>query len=308
MRDASEAYEDLDESRSARQQVEFESSRKKYSDEELEQRTSRLRGASGNIQVEANRQFLKSLLKYNNIDIPPNKLELLSKRIRKDKNDYYFENVQLNNRRQKGVVQPMRLISLRGTNKVEFIKELGYKIANNKIVPNDASPAPQQDQRERMAIEEAFTSIRQNIALADSKILQSEEKIEKLKKTLRENPSDKESLDQMIKDEEEKLELNKEVRNRLQGGMKTQIARLKDLTKQPLFEALKSLFREEGITVVSVVTAFGMTIATIIQAAKGAVNTIVGPPGKNTVTRNFLNKITKLLKSLAVDAAKPCHL
>ena len=294
MRDASEVYDDVDESRSARQQVEFE----------LEQRVSKLRGARGNIQVEANRQFLNEFCNHNNIDVPLNKIDLLSKRIKKKEDGYYYEDVRLTTK--KDVREPIKIISLRGTKNREFIRELGYKIKGNEVVAIAELPSQQVEipQRERIAIEEAFTNIRQNIALADSKILRSEERIEKLRKTLRENPSHKESINQMIKDEEEKLELNKEVRDRLQGRMKTQIARLKDLTKQPLFEALKSLFREEGITVVSIVTAVGMTIATIIQAAKGAVNTIVGPPGKNTVTRNFLNKITKLLKSLAVNAAK----
>ena len=179
------------------------------------------------------------------------------------------------------------------------------------------------EKREIEGLEQAFTNIRDNIKLASGKIMRHNDVISKLEKTIadleakpsiEDHEAELATAKRLLREEKDKLQLNMDLRDELKGQMKNQLTRLKDLYKLPLGERLRTLFREEGVTVISIVTAVGMTISTIVLAVgslftpAAAVVAPGGPSGnyipKKNIARVGLEKVAQILKNLASAAVK----
>jgi hypothetical protein len=96
--------------------------------------------------------------------------------------------------------------------------------------------------------------------------------------------------------------------------LRTQVNRIKDTIERVLHkdttlrERLKTLFREQGITIVSVITAIGFIISTLVLSLTGggAAVAMTNPPGKGGAKewiKNQLKHLGSLLAMLADKAA-----
>ena len=76
-----------------------------------------------------------------------------------------------------------------------------------------------------------------------------------------------------------------------------------------LAERIRTLFREQGITLFSILTAFSMTISTIALVISGAFGEIDrgtrgSPPNEEGVLKKWLDSLPNVLKRLAGKAAE----
>ena len=121
-------------------------------------------------------------------------------------------------------------------------------------------------------------------------------------------------LDDLNTEKQARLEILSQNRKDLQ----TQVERIKqDLEKvldqnTSLAERIRSLFREQGITIFSILTALSMTISTIVLAITGAFGGGgIGTGGSPPKDEGLLDKLANALKRLAgktVEAVEACVL
>ena len=114
--------------------------------------------------------------------------------------------------------------------------------------------------------------------------------------------------------------MNTEKRARLEilsqnrKDLQTPVARIKQTLEKALHkntslaERIRTLFREPGITISSILTASSMTISTIVLAITGVFGggggTGVSPPKDEGVLKKWLDKLAKALKRLAGRAVE----
>jgi uncharacterized membrane protein YeaQ/YmgE (transglycosylase-associated protein family) len=123
-----------------------------------------------------------------------------------------------------------------------------------------------------------------------------------------------ERINNRIRDLESERSARLEVININKDKLRSQVNRIKDTIHKilnedtTLAERIKTLFREQGITIVSVLTAFGMIIGVIVETiipgsgSGGGIN----PPSKGGIgdwIKKQLDNIGKLLAKLAGKAA-----
>ena len=105
-----------------------------------------------------------------------------------------------------------------------------------------------------------------------------------------------------------------EILSRNRKHLQTQVARTKQTLEKvldqstPLVERTRTLFGEQGITIFSILTAFSMTISTIVLAITGAFEgtggTEVSPPKDEGVFKNWLDRLADVLKIVTVKAVE----
>ena len=124
-----------------------------------------------------------------------------------------------------------------------------------------------------------------------------------------------ERISSRIRDLESERSARLEVINVNRDKLRSQVNRIKETINKVLKEdttlgkRIRTLFREQGITIVSVLTAFGMIIGVIVEAiipTTGGGSTTPKPPPKDGV-KNWIEKqlsnLGKLLANLAGKAA-----
>ena len=94
--------------------------------------------------------------------------------------------------------------------------------------------------------------------------------------------------------------------------LQTQVARIKQTLEKvldrntSLAERIRTLFREQGTTIFSILTALSMTISTIVLAITGVFGGGVGTGGSPTkderILKKWLDKLADELKRLAGKA------
>ena len=115
-------------------------------------------------------------------------------------------------------------------------------------------------------------------------------------------------------------DLNKEKQARLQllsqnrKDLQTQVARIKQILEKvldkdtSLAERICTSFKEQGITIFSILTAFSMTISTVVLAITGVFGGSMGTggsPSKDKGTlKKLLDRLADALKRLAGKAAE----
>ena len=130
----------------------------------------------------------------------------------------------------------------------------------------------------------------------------------------------KEDITKRIDDLNEDLKVRQESIDLLKGRLKSQITSFKETIAKvldkdtSLAEKIQTLFREQGITIASIVTAIGMAIRVLVEAllpgGGGAASASGGEPpprdeaGLKEWIRNKLKALASLLGRLGIKAAE----
>ena len=129
----------------------------------------------------------------------------------------------------------------------------------------------------------------------------------------------KEDIAKRIDNLKEDLKVRQESINLLKGRLKNQITSFKETIAKvldkdtSLAEKIRTLFREQGITIASILTAIGMAIGVLVEALSpgsgGAAASGGEPPPKDERglkewIRNKLKVLTSLLGRLGIKAAE----
>ena len=132
----------------------------------------------------------------------------------------------------------------------------------------------------------------------------------------------KEDITKRIDALNDKLATRQESVDLLKGRLKNQITSFKETIAKvldkdtSLGEKIRTLFREQGITIASILTAIGMAIGVLVEAlltgGGGAAMASGGPPPKDEKglkgwIRNKLKALASLLDRLGMKAAEALH-
>ena len=142
--------------------------------------------------------------------------------------------------------------------------------------------------RELQGLDKALRSIRGEKAVQESKRVSLQQTLDGLRKDL-ERPGTTERADQIereIEKAEDQLAATQESIDGLNFKLRSQFRQIREtLTRvfdlesdATLAERVRTLFRKQGITVVSILTAIGMTISTLVLALAGGAATPPIPP------------------------------
>ena len=173
------------------------------------------------------------------------------------------------------------------------------------------------DKREMDGIIKAMTTVSEELTNELAKLTATNKEIAKEKEKLEQAYGDEyqtKKIESRISDLESERSARLEVININKEKLRSQVSRIKSTIHKILTEdttigeKLRTLFREQGITIVSVLTAVGMIIGliveTVIPTGAGSSTT---PPSKPTGVKEWIKKqlsyIGKLLANLAGKAA-----
>ena len=171
--------------------------------------------------------------------------------------------------------------------------------------------------RELHGLDKQIRTIKGSLKVAIAKRVELEDRIKHEEDKLNEIQGPNYSDDQrkMVEDRIKKLrdelnERNEEI-NILKGEASKQINQIKESITQfldkemgTLGERIRTLFKEQGITIVSILTAVGMAIGVLIEALLGAPSASASTPGgtsggdKKGGAREWIKKKLKALSSL----------
>ena len=169
--------------------------------------------------------------------------------------------------------------------------------------------------REMDGILKAMASVKEEIANELAKLNETNKDLAKENTKLEQAKADNdefqiERISSRIRELESERSARLEVINVNRDKLRSQVNRIKDTINKilkedtTLGERIKTLFREQGITIVSVLTAFGMIIGVIVEAFIPTTGGTTSPTPKDaTGVKNWIKKIGKLLADLAGKAA-----
>ena len=176
--------------------------------------------------------------------------------------------------------------------------------------------------REMDGILKAMASVKEEIANELAKLNETNKDLAKENTKLEQAKADNdefqiERISSRIRDLESEKNARLEVINVNRDKLRSQVNRIKDTINKilkedtTLGERIKTLFREQGITIVSVLTAFGMIIGVIVETfiptTGGTTSPSKPPPKDATGVKDWIKKqlsnLGKLLADLAGKAA-----
>ena len=176
--------------------------------------------------------------------------------------------------------------------------------------------------REMDGILKAMASVKEEIANELAKLNETNKDLAKENTKLEQAKADNdefqiERISSRIRDLESERSARLEVINVNRDKLRSQVNRIKDTINKilkedtTLGERIKTLFREQGITIVSVLTAFGMIIGVIVETfiptTGGTTSPSKPPPKDATGVKDWIKKqlsnLGKLLANLAGKAA-----
>ena len=186
---------------------------------------------------------------------------------------------------------------------------------------NELETDPPLPMREIIALNESLQSIRGELVNNLAKLSELDKHIEYEKQKLADMDDDprlpreiKERTEKRLKDLQIERDARLEVLSTNRKELSSQISRIRETIRTilnedtTLVERLKTLFREQGITIASVLTAIGMSISTIVLALTGgaASSTSSPPPSDSGRVREWVKKqlkhLSDLLKKLGMKA------
>ena len=205
-------------------------------------------------------------------------------------------------------------------------KALGI-ISQIKSIQTNTDDLFEHPLRELLGLEKQLRSIRGSLKVEVAKKVQLEEHIAKERRKLEEfrkypgeyDDAMREDITKRIDALNDELAIRQESINLLKGRLKNQITSFKEtivkvLNKDTsLAEKIRTLFREQGIMIASILTAIGMAIRVLVEAllpgCDGAVAASGGPPPKDEKSlkewvRSKLKALAYLLGRLAIKAAE----
>ena len=162
------------------------------------------------------------------------------------------------------------------------LKDLSSLVDGIHIKIREASQNTDLDMREFLGIDKALQSIQDELVNNTSKLTETDKRIKRDKKKLEEVENDStysdeqrqlyvDRLDDLNTEKQARLEILSQNRKDLQ----TQVAKIRQTLEKvldkdtSLAERIHTLFREQGITIFSILTALSMTISTIVLAITG---------------------------------------
>ena len=176
------------------------------------------------------------------------------------------------------------------------------------------------DRREFLGIDKALQSIQGELLNNTTELTEIDKRIQRDTKKLEEVENDLTYTDeqrQLHRDRSDDLNTGKKARLEIlsqnRKDLQTQIARFRQtrekvLDQNPsLAERIRTLFREQGITIFSILTAFSMTISTIVLVIKGVFGGVGRGTGGSTpkdegALKKWLDRLANALKRLAGKA------
>ena len=151
------------------------------------------------------------------------------------------------------------------------------------VKTREASQNPDLNMREFVGIDKALKSIQVKLLNNTCKLTEIDKRIKRDTEKLEEVENDLTYSDEQKRLYRDRLDdLNTEKQARLEilslnrKDLQTQVARIKQTLEKvldqntSLADRIRTLFREHGITIFSILTAFSMTISTIVLAIMGA--------------------------------------
>ena len=212
--------------------------------------------------------------------------------------------------------------------KLEEIAEKASDIISQiKDVQTDTDDLFEHPLRELLGLDKQLRSIRGSLKVEVAKKVQLEEHIAKKHRKLEEfreypgvyDDAMREDITKRIDDLNDELKVRQESINLLKGRLKNEITSFKETIAKmldkdtSLAEKIRTLFREQGITITSILTAIGMAIGVLVEALLpgGAASASGGgePPPKDEKglkewVRSKLKVLASLLWKLAMKAAE----
>ena len=172
------------------------------------------------------------------------------------------------------------------------------------------------EKREMDGIMKAMTTVREELTHELSKLTETNKHIGKENRKLKQAKEDNDEYQiKRISERIKGLELERsgrlEVINTNRIKLRSQTNRIKETIHKilnedtTLKEKIKTIFREQGITILSILAAIGTTIAAIVEkiTGKAAENTPTPSPKEKGGIKEWIKKLGKLLANLAGKAA-----
>ena len=175
--------------------------------------------------------------------------------------------------------------------------------------------------REFLGIDKALQSIQGELLNNTSKLTEINKRIKRDTKKLEEVENDPTYTDeqrQLYRDRLDDLNTEKQARLEIlsqnRKDLQTQVARIKQTIEKvldkniSLAERIRTLFLEQGITISSILTAFLMTISTIVLAITGVFGGSRGiggfPPKDEGIFKKWLDRLANAVKRLEGKAVE----
>ena len=200
-------------------------------------------------------------------------------------------------------------------------------ISQIKDVQTDTDDLFEHPLRELLSLDKQLRSIRGSLRVEVAKKVQLEEHITKERRKLEEfreypgvyDDAMREDITKRIDDLNDELKVRQESIDLLKGRLKSQITSFKETIAKvsdkdtSLGEKIRTLFREQGITIASILTAIGMAIGVLVEAllpggAAAASGGDEPPPkylkGLKEWIRSKLKALASLLGRLGIKAAE----
>ena len=187
------------------------------------------------------------------------------------------------------------------------LKDLSSLVEGIHIKTREASQQTDLfDMREFLAIDKALQSMQDELVNNISKLTEIDKRTETDTKKLLEVENDSTYTDeqrQLYRDRLDDLNTKKQARLEIlsqnQKDLQTQVAMIKQTIEKvldkdaSLVERIRTLFREQGITIASILTALSMTIATIVLTITGVFGGIGGTGGSPPKDKGTLKKMVR---------------
>ena len=209
----------------------------------------------------------------------------------------------------------------------EIVEKASGIISQIKDIQTDTEDLFEHPLRELLGLNTQLRSIRGSLNVEVAKKVELEERIAKEHRKLEEcqeypgvyDDAMKEDVTKRIDDLNDELKVRQESINLLKGTLKNHITSFHETIAKvsdkdtSLGEKIRTLFREQGITIASILTAIRMAIGVLVEAllpgGGGAAAGSGGKPPKNEKglkewIRNKLKALTSLLGRLGIKAAE----
>ena len=180
---------------------------------------------------------------------------------------------------------------------------------------SDGQTQTDMTKREMDGILKAMTSVKEEVANELAKLTETNKELtqEKEKLANTEDEDTRKQIQSRISELESERSARLEVINVNKEKLRSQVNRIKETINKILKEdttlgqRLRTLFREQGITIVSILTAIGMVIGVIVEAVLPSGGGATTPPSKPSSgvkdwVKKQLSNLGKLLANLAGKA------
>lgn len=206
--------------------------------------------------------------------------------------------------------------------RLDIANEVDLQHEIEMIVDDETTPLKPEDRRELRGVASTLASTSSRVKSAQVNVEWADRELQKARKELAEaeGQQDEEQI-KYWNEEVERFKAQEAIYRRtheaLKQGEASQVDRLKSLLrnmsedKRTLGEKLRALFRQEGITIVSILTAALMTVTSIGLGIASALKTTLipapspGEPPKSArdQVRDALRRVAQFLKALAKKGA-----